>query len=751
MSDSTSRHLERYPEDDAYGALPPAEQQVENPLLMVHRRLRGRYPLAIALAILFAIPGAYVGWNLKKPKYLSTGIIRVAPTLQPILYHESPENEVPPMFDAFVEAQRSYVRTRRVMDRAVDHEDMRSVNWPTGRKGVRELEEAISVRRGRGEQLIYVEAAHVDPVMAKTAVNALLDAYLEIYGEINNTSTIYTIRRLQDRERDLEQRLDSLRRAVQELSEQYGPTMLREIHTSRVGELGEVQRLVAQLEEAINEQRAALEGRPGGPLDREALTERLIAQDEDLADLAQREEQIEARIEAMSGKYGPNHRAIKSMKDELSLVRIQVRNRVDELADQVQQLPPDASLPLREQYTLDQLEIRLVREQRRLESLEEEASRLGAKLAQIETLQSEIRLNEQKLNDTKIRIDQIRVENPQGSTERVTIPQRGELPVEPRDRRPVLAAAGGMGGFFAGFGLVFLLGLLDSSYRYIDDIERDTLGAPLLGTLPDLGARSPEHDELAALSVHHLRNMLHLNLAKSNGDARVFTITSAAAGDGKTSLALALAMSYAVSGRSTLLVDADLVGRGVTRELDMRRQPGLREAMRSADLSEQIHDTSVERLSVMPVGQGEEFDARHLSHESVHLLLRDLRSRYDAIIIDTGPLLGSLEANLACSNSDGVILTVSRGQSHRLVEACIERLSRMGAPCAGLVFNRASVEDFENSVSATSLFSQSVRMPPSDDAELEHDGRPVRVAGGALGRAVVGGGESEEEPQRVAS
>jgi len=107
VSDSTSRHLERYPEDDAYGALPPAEQQVENPLLMVHRRLRGRYPLAIALAILFAIPGAYVGWNLKKPKYLSTGIIRVAPTLQPILYHESPENEVPPMFDAFVEEKHS--------------------------------------------------------------------------------------------------------------------------------------------------------------------------------------------------------------------------------------------------------------------------------------------------------------------------------------------------------------------------------------------------------------------------------------------------------------------------------------------------------------------------------------------------------------------------------------------------------------------------------------------------------------------
>ncbi len=751
MSDPTSRQHDPILEDEAYGALPGGEQRLENPLLMIHRRLRGRYPLGVALAILLAIPGAYVGWILKQPEFISTGIIRVAPALQPILYTDSPENDAPPMWDSWVEAQRSFVKTRRVLNRAVDHPDMRTINWPTGHEGVAELEKALTVRRGRGEQLIYVEAAHVDPDMAKTAVNTVLDAYIEIYGEINNISTNVTIRQLQERERELEMTLASLKRTVQDLSDDYGPTMLRQIHASRVAELGDVERLVAQLEEAVKEARVAMEGQPSGPLDRSALIERLVAQDEQLAELTEREETILARIEAMSGQYGPKHRAMKSMNDELELVRIQIRNRVDELSDQVNQLPADANLPLREQFTLDELERRLVRERRRLESLEEESARLGSKLAQIDSLQSEIRLIQEKLTATKIRLDQIRVESAQGSTERVTVPQRGERPVTPQDRRPVLAAAGGFGGFMAGFGLVFLLGFFDPSYRYIDDIERDTLGASLLGTLPDLGSRSPEHDELAALSVHHLRNMLHLKLAKNNGDARVFTITSAAAGDGKTSLALALAMSYAVSGRRTLLIDADLVGRGVTRELEMRRAPGLREAMRQIDPAAQIHDTSIERLVVMPVGQGEDFDARHLSHESVHALLRTLRGRYDAIIIDTGPLLGSLEANLACSNSDGVILAVSRGQSHRLVEACIERLNRMGASCAGLVFNRAAVDDFENSVSATSLFSQSVRTSPSDDDRAEDAGRPIRVAGGALGRAVVGLGETDEEPQRVAS
>jgi Mrp family chromosome partitioning ATPase len=133
-------------------------------------------------------------------------------------------------------------------------------------------------------------------------------------------------------------------------------------------------------------------------------------------------------------------------------------------------------------------------------------------------------------------------------------------------------------------------------------------------------------------------------------------------------------------------------------------------------------------------------EAKHLSRASMEKILASLRRQFDTIVIDTGPLLGSLEANLAASLSDGVVLCVSRGQSSKFVNACLERLRRMGAPIAGLVFNRAKASDFSRSVSAGSVCSQSLR--PPGPGEKPRDAEARRAARGALVRAVMGSGES---------
>jgi len=72
------------------------------------------------------------------------------------------------------------------------------------------------------------------------------------------------------------------------------------------------------------------------------------------------------------------------------------------------------------------------------------------------------------------------------------------------------------------------------------------------------------------------------------------------------------------------------------------------------------------------------------------------------VLIDTGPILGSLEAAVLAHEVDGVILTIARGQPAPLAAQAVRRLSTLEARCAGVVFNRAKLQDFQCSASTVS-------------------------------------------------
>jgi len=214
---------------------------------------------------------------------------------------------------------------------------------------------------------------------------------------------------------------------------------------------------------------------------------------------------------------------------------------------------------------------------------------------------------------------------------------------------------------------------------------------------------------MAALSVHHIRNMIaHSDRQHDRG--QIITITSASAGEGKTSLTLTLGMSFAATGRNTLMIDADLVGRGLTSQFDLLRVPGLTEVKgHGTKVEEVIHTTATENLSVLPAGMRLDFDPKQLSRDGSSRLLDELRKIYDPILIDTGPILGSLEADIVCPLADMVVVGLSRGTSPKIAQAALARLQQLNAQVAGIVFNRASMQDLTKSVSHVSIHSQSMR------------------------------------------
>jgi capsular exopolysaccharide synthesis family protein len=230
-------------------------------------------------------------------------------------------------------------------------------------------------------------------------------------------------------------------------------------------------------------------------------------------------------------------------------------------------------------------------------------------------------------------------------------------------------------------------------------------GITLLGILPNLPDRltDPEQAATAAHCVHQIRTMLQIGT--NPDDPQVYAVTSAAAGDGKTSLCLALGLSFAASGSRTLLIDCDLVGAGLTARLDMVGPDGVLEAMADRSLLQHIRTTDIADLAILPVGMAQAHHAGMFSPAALRKLVTEAKKHFEIVLIDTGPILGSIEATPVCAAADAVILTVSRGQQRPIVEKALSHLLSIGARFAGVVFNRAQARDFERSISGMSLRS----------------------------------------------
>jgi polysaccharide biosynthesis transport protein len=688
--------------DDAH-----AQRRHENPLLLLHRHLRGRYRWACLLGILLAIPLAVGGYFAVDPMYASTGIVRIAPTITTIKF-DLPDAKVPPLFESMVAAQASIIRSRRVIDLAMRDEKLRAAGWPDGPDGVALLQKNLDVSNRPAVELITASVRSKRPDLAKEATNAVLRAYDRVYEESNSVNATSREQALRDLQLKQTNEIDAMRNDLRNLSRKYATDDLEDLHADKIAEINKLSREIQAFEFAIRSRSTEPVVGPEPIVDQQKDTlEALATEDDILRGLIEDERRVQTQLDALLLKHTEEHRDVRKVRTNLTSIHSQVEARaatVRNLPRQSDGRPPNVTA-----MSTDELKTRLDALLPLKQQLTKEAEEVQQDKRMIADIKEQLEAKKKDLEDTTRTLDQIRFESRALSVGRMSILQWGDPPIEPStDRRAALAVLGGMTGLGLGGGIMLLVGFIKGGYRFIDDVERSEAHVPLLGTVPDLSDGGVEQEQMAALSVHHLRNMLQLQFGAGPG-GKVFTVTSSSSGDGKTSLAIALAMSFAATGRRTIIVDTDLVGRGLTRQLNLVDLPGLCESFHHDKLNGEVHQTKVQSLWAIPSGDTKDFVPEHLSGEMIASLIKQLRAGYDAIILDTGPILGSLEANVVAPVSDGVVLVISRGQSAKMVRASIERLRRLGATCSGLIFNRAGARDFQRSVSTASVSARSIQ------------------------------------------
>jgi capsular exopolysaccharide synthesis family protein len=186
---------------------------------------------------------------------------------------------------------------------------------------------------------------------------------------------------------------------------------------------------------------------------------------------------------------------------------------------------------------------------------------------------------------------------------------------------------------------------------------------------------------------------LRTHLLLTSGAARCIAVTSAISREGKTSVAVQLALSIARSGdEPTLLIDADLRCPDIHRIFEIERSPGLAELLQGGC----SYDDAIVRgfspsLHLITAGKLASVPHRALRGAALARLINELGSRYSHIVIDTPPLLAASEALLIARAADAAVVCARRDFSRldQVIEAH-NRLQAAGARVAGTVLNGIS-------------------------------------------------------------
>ena len=271
---------------------------------------------------------------------------------------------------------------------------------------------------------------------------------------------------------------------------------------------------------------------------------------------------------------------------------------------------------------------------------------------------------------------------------------------------PTLTRFLGMGALLGGFlGMVigYVVEIADRSFRKPEDLIRE-FGVPILGHIPFMTAKQltlPKYTnpmDKSAVSIHSPRSRpaeafrsvrTAICFSPSGSLHRVLQITSPSVGDGKSTLALNLAISLAMSGKRTILMESDFRRPKVHKLSAVSNKLGTVDVLRgTTELTDAIQNTAIESLFVLPCGTRPKDPAELLSRPEYEQLLEVLRQKYDYVIVDSPPMLAVTDPASIAPRVDAVIVAMrlnrhTRGQGLRTTEA----LREIGATLCGIVIN----------------------------------------------------------------
>ena len=569
---------------------------------------------------------------------------------------------------------------------------------PTEAVALRKFHIRLTVNPIRGSRLIEIAFASNDPKIAQRVTNTLVSQFIDQDYRNRYITTMGASAWLSTQISDLGQKVTQSNRAVADFQKKYGLVDANEenvpigqLMSAVSHQLGDAQADRIQLEAYM---RMIEQGQQDSiPIVRDDVVYQT---------LLTRYGEVRAQVAQAQTVYGDENANVKKLQ-----------NQADELAAQVEAERTRLINRVRTGFAAAKTREQMVKDWR--DKLRVEMGDLGSRMVEYQTLKNEAGANAQLYNTLQTRLREAGIYAGLKSGSIRVVDMAPYLHEATSPHRKLIIALGATLSVFLAFAVVFVRESMDNTVRIPDDI-RDWLRLPSLAVLPRITANTPElglprdHGSLSldiespgtglypklfwyraqsaeAEAIRGLRASL-LD-SRSSTQPKVILVTSATAGEGKSTVAINLASVLAQHG-NTCLVEGDLRRPMIELAMGLRATAGIVEVLSGrATLKEAIiTETGVPGLSVLPVKSLPNNPADLLSSEQMEQVLTTLRKSFDYVVIDSPPIIPFSDPRSLALLADGVILVSRYGSTtRRAITRGAEILNQMQAPLLGVVLN----------------------------------------------------------------
>jgi len=326
--------------------------------------------------------------------------------------------------------------------------------------------------------------------------------------------------------------------------------------------------------------------------------------------------------------------------------------------------------------------------QQNVEILRGNLKRFPQLLAEYGRLEPEVELNRDTLKQLLKSRQELGMEIARGSFDWQIVeePQLGMKTNAPVSQNLLLGA---IVGLVLGGAVAFARESMDDAVHTSDDLRKQ-FPVPLLGMIPSFTGTSLTQgflrrstSQTTELTAPVLQQLVHwqpfresldlifqsLQLLNQDGAIKSLVVTSALAGEGKSTFALGLAISAARLHRRVLLIDGDLRSPSLHTMLGLPNEIGLANLLTDNSpipvIPNNTDESEYGNLAVLTAGTGSMDPAKLLSSQRLRRLINNFEKSYDLVIIDAPPTLGMVDATLLSSRCSGALLVGRIGQVTR--------------------------------------------------------------------------------------
>ena len=692
---------------------------------------RRRWGLAMAMGLFIATLVGGLLYLVIPVNYEAAAMLRVRRQVEQILPTPGRGNIVTDLdYQTYKQTQSTLIRSPYVLTAALRKEAVQQLEMIRNESNpVDWLSREISAYYPEKSEILRISMEGEDPEELKTVIDAVHEAFMEeiVYAERRTQLNRLDVLKRSYRKSlsDAREKTDMIFSLAQNVGTADVPAVemrqqmaIMEMN-SRTGQLYDIQRQFEQTATDFEIRRNIIQNRDFEPSEEEIenmlMTDPSYRAAKDMVRYLKQQIQMTGggrgafQLAQFRGRGGPGG-VTSPLVRELTMAENTLKELRKEMIPRmtVQLRMARGFDPLLDQETLRATEIQFnilrnlvvqkrqeVEEQtKRVESLTGVSADLEARKHELETL---LEMNK----SIKTEIDTLELELQK--EQRIRLIQPAVVPNEIGNIWWNLVVIGVV--WVASFGLI-VGGIVfwDCQAQHVNEPSEVAMGTNIrvVGSLPQIdgGQRmwpfgklaGGSLDDVLTESIDSIRTaVLH---SRKEDPIQAVMITSATGLEGKTTLAAQLAVSLARSGRRTLLIDADVHNPQQHLVFGKTFDRGFCELLRGQyELEDVIQPVSSEGLWLMSTGYCDQASVQALAGEILAKIMHDIRSQFDFIVMDCGPVLTGADPLLLGQYADTTVFSVRRDVSKitKITEAS-DRLQSVGIPILGAVVNGIAAE-----------------------------------------------------------